>query len=753
MPARSEVTVWLPVPLAHKTATDPVLVDRLSARLGVDSDIAVACSLAIPDDAGLVPVRFINVEHHTKTIPASSPVARCLIDYEIRPAGCLDLSSEDPYHRLSADQRAPIDSIPLDAQGRLSELQRQKVRSLLAKHIRAFALNPKDPAHTHLMEVELPLKEGAVPHRHAASRLGKAGQAIVDAHCAEMEANGIIRKSNSAWGSRVVLVKKKTGEIRFCIDFRDTNRKLLTLDSPIPRCDEAIDRLASGKGPQDSLFLCTLDLASGFWTLPIKESDKGVTAFVTHRQKYEWNYLPFGVQSGPSYMCRLMDAALQGLTWDICMPYLDDVGLWSTGVGATADLREQASFEQMLTRLDLVLERLTWAGLTAKASKCILFATSAPYLGHVISRQGLEMDPAKIEKIRDIDPKGVNTLERVRSFVGLCSYYRRFVKNFASITAPLSDLTKAGVDVEVESQKPAVQEAIKTLITYMTSEPVILNMPRYDRMFLVKTDAAATEGLGGVLGQLDDNQQERVVAYYGRRLTKHERNYTVTEIELLAALESIRNWRPYLWGRKFRLIVDHAALRWLHTMKDTIEGGPASRLMRWNLKLLEYDFEVEHKPGKIHADADAVSRLVAALISPSPDGIVDPRPAQGVKYFDADRRAHSSKIVFYHPETMLVYAWRRSWGGNYDLPGGHRDVSDTSDAAAALRECDEEVLLPASLRNRLQELVTPTSTRTSAVCSPGRAPRTVHHVSVLEDPSYARRTSRHLSDRRRQAGG
>ena len=730
LPARTEVTVWLPVPLAHRETTRELLIDRLAARHGVNSDIAVACSLSVPED-GLVPVRFINIEHRSVTIPAASPVARCLVDYEVKPAGALDLSSDDPYERLSEEQRVIIDSVPLDAQDRLTEAQRLLVRSLLAKHTRAFAINPKDPAHTHLMEVELPLKEDAVPHRHGASRLGEAGQSIVDAHCAEMEANGIIRKSNSAWGSRVVLVKKKSGEIRFCIDFRDLNRKLLTLDSPIPRCDEAIDRLASGAGPQDSLFLCTLDLASGFWTLPIKESHKGRTAFVTHRQKYEWNYLPFGVQSGPSYMCRLMDAALAGLAWDICMPYLDDVGLWSTGVGHDAASREEASFHQMLHRLDLVLERLTWAGLTAKASKCILFATSAPYLGHVISRSGLEMDPAKIEKIRDIDPKGINTLERVRSFVGLCSYYRRFVKGFAAITAPLADLTKIGVDVAEESQRPIVQEAIKTLITYMTSEPVILKMPRYDRIFLVKTDAAQTEGLGGVLGQLDDDGFERVVAYYGRRLTKHERNYTVTEIELLAALESIRTWRPYLWGRKFRLIVDHAALRWLHTMKDTIEGGPASRLMRWNMKLLEYDFEVEHKPGKIHTDADAVSRLVGALMTVKSDRMVQRTPSK--RYRDEQRRVHASKVAFYDPETMLAYSWQRTRGGR-DLPGGTRDVTDLSDADTLLRECDEEVTLPKTLRDRLLAQVTPTSPRTSTDCFWVRRNET-HRVSLWLVPA------------------
>ena len=615
IPARTETTVWLRVPLALREFSSDALVDRLPPRLGLAPAAMTACSLVRINSEGLVPVTLLNAKHRQVTVPASSPVARLEVGCEVSQAGALDPTATDLYERLSEDERKLVDSVSVDPSDRLSVEQKRRVRDLLARHSRVFALNPKSPAHTHLMEVELPLKEGAVPHRHAASRLGEAGSVIVDQHCAEMEANGIIRKSNSAWGSRVVLVKKKGGETRFCIDFRDLNAKLRTCDSPIPRCDEAIDRLASGAGPQDSLFLCTLDLASGFWTLPIAEKDKGLTAFVTRRQKYEFNYLPFGVQSGPSYMCRLMDAALQGLAWEICMPYLDDVGIWSTGVGADFDSREEASFEQMMVRLDLVLERLAWAGLSAKASKCVLFATSAEYLGHVISRRGLEMDPAKIEKIKAINPTEINSIEKVRAFVGLCSYYRRFVPGFARVTAPLSDLTKDGVDVAVESQKPAAQTAIAELIDIMTTEPVVLRMPRFDRQFIVKTDGAQTEGIGGLLNQHDDEGHERVVAYYGRRLTKAERNYTVTEIELLAALECIRNWRPYLWGRRFKLIIDHAALKWLHTMKDTIEGGPASRLTRWNLKLLEYDFEVEHKPGKNHADADAVSRLVAAIAS------------------------------------------------------------------------------------------------------------------------------------------
>lgn len=610
LPPRRTATVWLRAPLHLKGARlAQYLIEHLPVRAGVDYDVpAVECRAVRPDADHRVPVTIWNTSRKPLHIPAFSPVALLNVEFEV-------LSSEgkapcraavETYEELSEVQQKLIDSIVVDPDHRLTEEQKLRVRDMLARHISAFALDSKDPGKTHVMEVGLPLKEGAVPHRHSASRVGEAGREIIEKHVAEMEAKGIIRKSNSPWSSRVVLVKKKDGATRFCIDYRDCNSKLLYLDSPIPLTVEALDKLSSGTGDPSTMFLTTLDLASGFWCLPIKEADKEITAFSTGRAKYEFNYLPFGIQSGPSYMCRLMDAVLQGLAWETCMPYLDDVGIWSTGQDETA------SFEQMLQRIDQVLTRLEGASLTCNAKKCILFATETPYLGHVVGRQGLKMDPEKIRKVSEIDPESINTLERVRAFLGLTSYYRRFIAGFSKTAAPLTDLTQKGVDVEVESQTAKCQQAVVALKNAIIAEPV-LAAPRFDRQFRVKTDAAQTEGLGGILAQFDDYKHEHVVAYYGRRLTKHERNYTVTEIELLAALESIRNWRPYLWGRQFKLIVDHAALKWLHTMRDTIEGGPASRLMRWIMKLSEYNFEVEHKAGVLHTDSDGLSRLVAAL--------------------------------------------------------------------------------------------------------------------------------------------
>ena len=623
IPPLSRVTIRVRAPqqLIEQGGVPSCLVDRLR-QVGPDghpdtNEVPNVVPRLTTIQGGQLEVQLLNTTRRKKSVAGFSPLAMLDSEYYVRgnlakldPALETNTSEEqDPISSLSEQQTKLLDQVTIDPAGKLSAEKKRRVRRLVAENISAFATDPKNPTKTHLMEVELPLKPNATPHRHAASRVGEEGRLLIEKHIEEMESRGIIRKSNSAWGSRVVLVTKKDGSIRFCVDYRDLNSKLQLQDSPIPLTIEALDRLSSGKGCPSSLFLSTLDLASGFWTLPVKEADKGLTAFVTHRQKYEFNYLPFGIQSGPSYMVRLMDSALQGLAWETCMPYLDDVGVWSTGMGKDLEERENASFEQMMTRLRAVFERLRWAGMSMKASKCILFAIEAEYLGHIVSREGLKMDPKKIEVVRDWDTQDMSTVTKVRSFLGMCSYYRRFIEGFSRIAAPLTDLTKNGVDVEKESQTPECRRAMLLLIRAITSEPV-MSTPRFDRPFIVKTDAANKEGLGGVLGQLDDEGREKVVAYHGRRLNKHERNYTVTEIELLAAVDSIKHWRPYLWGRAFKLVVDHSALRWLHTMRDTMEGGPASRLMRWILKLSEYRFHVEHKPGALHKDADAISRLV-----------------------------------------------------------------------------------------------------------------------------------------------
>ena len=253
------------------------------------------------------------------------------------------------------------------------------------------------------------------------------------------------------------------------------------------------------------------------------------------------------------------------------------IAIWASG-----DTPE-AAFDQALHRLDLVLERLEWAGLTCKPSKCSLFAAQVEYLGHVCSQQGVSLDPKKITGISGIDVDSVDSLAKVRSFLGLCGYYRRHVEDFHIKSAPLVALTKSGVIFPEATNNPDVKRSIRELKEALCKNPV-LAYPRNDREFIVKSDAATGHGIGAVLTQRDDADEEgkageeRPVCFYGRKFTSHEANYSATEAELLGVVEAIRQFRPYLWGRRFRVVTDHAALRWLHTMNGTQEGGPQSRL-------------------------------------------------------------------------------------------------------------------------------------------------------------------------------
>ena len=670
-----ELLLRLPDRLQDPPCSEPLLVKPLAEHRGLDPNVRVAYSLSRPrkpegSNDLHVPVRVLNLAHTAVSIPALSPLAEMEIGSEAADQKDGPTFTPEEIQKIS-------DELVIDPDGLLSPDERRQVDELVERRLGAFAQDSNAPSQTHAIEVHLPLKEGAVPHRHAPPRLGVEGRRFVRENVAEMERRGIVYKTQSPWGSRIVLVRKKDGTLRQCIDYRDLNSKLLVQDSPLPRIDTCLEAMTEGffneqiiqlkkeaesplqGAPADLAhaatteselpmevgeanvdaplnpdatkpsephadmtsesdaksetmgsprvpkahrnapkYWCTMDLASGFHGIPIAPESQPQTAFVTPDGKYAYTRLPFGLQCAPSYMVNLMNEVMQGLQWSICVCYMDDTLVWAQ------------NFEEMMERLELVLERFIGANLSLKAKKCVLFASTVDFLGFRLSNQGIGVSPEKVETIRRINPEAINNITAVRSFLGAASFYRKHIRGFAAIAKPLTELTRNGVDVATESQKEGAQAAICKLKEALTTAPV-LALPRWDKPFIVHTDACIT-GLGAVLCQRDEDETERPIAYWGRVLTPAEANYNVSELELLAIICCIKQWRPYLWsasGKKFILRVDHAALLYLHTAKDTVGGGPASRLQRWYLKLQEYRFEIWHRPGRIHYDADFISRM------------------------------------------------------------------------------------------------------------------------------------------------
>ena len=317
--------------------------------------------------------------------------------------------------------------------------------------------------------------------------------------------------------------------------------------------------------------------------MALDPKDKEKTAFSTGQGLWQFTVMPFGLCNAPATFQRLMESVMRGLTYDACLLYLDDIIV----VGNT--------FEDHLGNLGKVLQRLQAANLKLNAKKCQLFCKKVHYLGHIISPTGVATDPEKTQAVRDWPcPKDKREL---RSFLGLCSYYRRFVRGFSNIARPLTRLT--------EEQRPYLwteeaKTAFQALKLALCSAPV-LGFPRPGADFIVDTDASDS-GIGGVLSQVQDGQ-EQVIAYYSKTLSKAEKNYCVTRRELLAVVKALEHFHKYLYGQPFHLRTDHSALTWLLSFKN-LEGQVA----RWVQRLQEYNFTSEHRKGRNHSNADALSR-------------------------------------------------------------------------------------------------------------------------------------------------
>lgn len=365
-----------------------------------------------------------------------------------------------------------------------------------------------------------------------------------------MIAKGIIEPSSSPWAAGVVLVEKKDGTKRFCVDYRSLNSKTVKDAYPLPRIDDSLDRLGRGS------WFCTLDLHSGYWQVEMNEADKPKTAFVTRNGLFQFTVMPFGLCNSPTTFERLMEVVLAGLNFNICLVYIDDIIIFGK------------TFDETLQNLEQVFKKLQSAGLKLKASKCTLFKKEVLFLGYKVSGDGVQTDPEKVAVVEKW-PVPIDASE-VRSFVGLCSYYRRFIAGFSSMAKPLFRLTEKGREFKWTTD---CQNAFDNLKKCLTTAPLLAH-PNFSLPFILDTDASQV-GLGAVLSQ-EIEGKIRVITYASRTLSKSERKYCVTRKELLALVFACKHFRHYLYGHKVKVRTDHSALKWLMSFKD-----PQGQVARW----------------------------------------------------------------------------------------------------------------------------------------------------------------------------
>ena len=349
---------------------------------------------------------------------------------------------------------------------------------------------------------------------------------------------------------------------------------------PLPRIDDILDTLGQAR------YFSTLDLASGYWQIEMDPATKDKSAFTTHAGPFEFERMPFGLCNAPATFQRLMQAVLAGMEWDLCFVYLDDILVCSK------------IFEEHLDHLQQVFDRLRKARLTLNPKKCSFLHDQVIYLGHVISSKGIAPDPSKTQKVKDFPVPTDAT--KLKQFLGLSSYYRRFIPEFAKLAHPLHSLTKKGVNFHWSVDCQRAFEKLKELLT----QSPVLAYPCFgkDKELILETDVSG-EGLGAVLALKQTDGFVHPVAYASRSLNPHEKNYAISELETLTLVWAVKQFRAYILGYKCIVFTDHSACTSLLNTPH-----PSAKLARWAMIIQEMDLLIQHRPGKSNASADALSQ-------------------------------------------------------------------------------------------------------------------------------------------------
>lgn len=551
-----------------------------------------------------VPVALCNLSEHSITLQPKCIIAQMCVVQHIMSLGL----------KQSNSPQDKSDSVNLDfdlSDSPISEQDKERIINKLKSIPEVFAQDDSSYGHTTAVRHHIRLKDDA-PFKERPRPIHPRDREAVRQHLKELLDAGIIKESESPFSSPVVLVRKKNGSIRLCIDYRKLNARTIKDAYALPNIEETFSALNGAK------WFSVMDLKSGYYQVEMAEEDKPKTAFVCPLGFFEFNRMPQGVTNAPSTFQRLMEKCVGDLHLNKVLVFLDDLIVFSD------------TLEEHETRLMRVLQRLRDYGLKLSPEKCHFFQTSVKYLGHVVDAQGVHTDPDKVSALKDW-PRPL-TRKELKCFLGFVGYYRRFVKGYSQIAKPLNSLTtgyyppkKRGKVYKRDHPKSFIspdallgegwnqecENAFKTRIEKLTSAPV-LAFANPQLPYVLHTDACR-EGLGAALYQEQEGKL-RVVAYASRGLSKSEKNYPTHKLEFLALKwAACEKFHDYLYGANFTVLTDNNPLTYVLTSAKLDAAGH-----RWLAALSTYQFTIKYRAGQANGDADGLSRRPQG--SPSEDG-------------------------------------------------------------------------------------------------------------------------------------
>ena len=443
-----------------------------------------------------------------------------------------------------------------------------------------FMANKWDVGKTHLIKHTIHTNGGPInvkPYRQPMNLEDKIDDVIRN-----LFENDIIRRCNSPWNTPMVCVwKKERKEIRLCLDFRRLNKITERQAFPMPNVEEMLDTL------NGTNFFSSIDLGNAYYQVELDEQSQEKTAFSTKQGQYCFKRMPFGIAAAPGTFQELMNEVIKGIRG--AMVYLDDILIFSK------------SKEEHYQVIGQVLDRILAAGLRINPDKCTFMKEEIKFLGHIISKEGIRTDPVKVEAIRSFgEPKCV---KKLRSFLGICNYYRKFIKDYATKARKLEQLCSGPGNTKLVWSSE-LEDIFNGLKTALTSTP-ILGFPDLQREFILDTDASFNT-IGAVLSQADERGIEKVIAYGSHAMTSHEIGYCTTRKELLAVYYFCVHFKHYLYGRRFTLRTDHKAITFMLNTKKPV----TSQFQTWINFLSSLDINLVYRKGILHGNADALSRLV-----------------------------------------------------------------------------------------------------------------------------------------------